>query len=128
MTSTWDANSEVRQTLDALNSAWRERRFADLQTHFDEEIVMKGPGLKTLARGRSALVQSYVDFMSKSAVSSYEESGHAIDVNGDTAIATYDWFMSWEQAGKQDKASGQDLFVFERRSLGWIAVLRLMLY
>ena len=128
MRNTWDASDDVRQTLDRLNAAWREQRFVDLNQYLDDHIVMKGPGLKTIARGRAALVQSYVDFMGKSSVLSYEESNHSIDLNQSTAVVTYDWSMTWEQAGKQDGASGQDMFVFERRESKWIAVLRAMLY
>ena len=128
MTSTWDASNEVRQTLDRLNLAWREKRFAEMEAALDEHIIMKGPGLKTLARGRSALVQSYVDFMSNSTVTAYQESNHAIDVNQSTAVVTYDWSMTWEQAGKQASGSGQDMFVFEHRGSQWVAVLRLMLF
>ena len=129
MTSTWDASNEVRQTLDRLNLAWREKRFAEMEPVLDEHIVMKGPGLKTLARGRSALVRTYVDFMSNSTVTAYEESNHAIHVNQSTAVATYDWSMTWEeQAGKQASGSGQDMFVFEQRGSQWVAVLRLILF
>ena len=42
---------EVRETLDRLNAAWRERRFDDLNQYLDEHVVMKGPGFKTMARG-----------------------------------------------------------------------------
>ena len=80
------------------------------------------------SRGRAALVQGYIDFMSKSTVLAYEESNHSIDVNQSTAIAAYDWKMTWEQAGKQDAASGQDMFIFERRRDGWIAIARLMIF
>jgi hypothetical protein len=54
---------EVRQALDSLNHAWRTKRFDVLDELFDEDIVMKGPGLKELARGRGPVVQGYVDFM-----------------------------------------------------------------
>ena len=128
MRSTWDGNNEVRQTLETVNLAWREKRFGDMIPFLDENIVMKGPGLRELTRGRDAFVQSYSDFMSKSVVLDYRESNHAIDVSQTTAFASYDWSMQWEQGGKQESGSGQDLFVFERCDGGWVAVLRVMLF
>jgi hypothetical protein len=119
---------DARRTLDRINAAWLDRRFDELDRYFDENIVMRGPGLKEVARGRAALVQSYIDFMSKSKVLEYLESNHSIDVNQSTAVATFDWSMTWEQNGKQDSASGHDMFVFEWRGSAWIAVLRLMLF
>lgn len=123
-----DATDEIRRALDALNAAWRERRFTDLAACVDDRIVMRGPGLVELARGREALVQSYADFMTRSDITEYVESGHAIDRWGDTAVARFDWSMAWMQNGKPDRASGQDLFVFQRRGDRWIAVERVMLY
>jgi hypothetical protein len=123
-----DTAGDVRRALDALNTAWRERRFTDLAASFDEQIVMRGPGLVELARGRDALVESYADFMTRSNVTEYVESGHAIDRWGTTAIARFDWSMTWIQNGKEDRASGQDMFVFQQRGTQWIAVERVMLY
>jgi hypothetical protein len=119
---------DVITTLAALNSAWLDRRFDDLGKYFDEGIVMKGPGLKELARGRESLVQSYATFMSSSKVLDYAESNHNIDQWGSSAVASYDWSMTWEQGGKTESGSGQDMFVFERRDSGWIAVMRVMLF
>jgi hypothetical protein len=123
-----DTAGDVRRALDALNAAWRERRFTDLAASFDEQVVMRGPGLVELARGRDALVKSYADFMTRSNVTEYVESGHAIDRWGDMAIARFDWSMTWIQNGKEDRASGQDMFVFQQRGTQWIAVERVMLY
>ena len=123
--------TEVRRTLDRLNLAWREKRFRDMEPYLDENIVMKGPGLKQLGRGRSMLVQSYVDFMGKSTITAYEESNHQVDILGLTAVATYDWSMTWEQSDKGESAAGHDMFVFERRDsrwVAWVAVLRLILF
>jgi uncharacterized protein DUF4440 len=119
---------EIRRTLDEINRAWRDRRFADLPQHFDENVVMKGPSLRELLRGRDKLVESYEQFMAKTNVIGYAESNHAVDVFGETAAVTYDWMMTYEQAGKTNRDSGQDMFVFVRRESRWIAVLRVMLF
>jgi hypothetical protein len=39
---------------------------------------------------------------------------HAVDRWGDTAVTRLDWSMVWIQNGKIDRASGQDLFVFQQ--------------
>jgi hypothetical protein len=118
----------VRQTLDAINQAWRERRFDALNEFFDENIVMRGPGLKELVRGRQAFIQSYEQFMAQSKVIEYAESNHAAEIWGDIAVATYDWAMTYEQKGDTKTEKGQDMFVFRRSGSGWVAVLRLILF
>lgn len=119
---------EIRRTLDELNLAWREGRFGDLTRYFDKDVVVKGPGLREIVRGREALVQSYVDFTTKSKIQEYSESNHSIDRWGQTAVAVYDWSMSWEQKGKTEQATGQDMFVFQLQNSEWKAVLRVMLF
>lgn len=119
---------QVREALDYLNQAWRNRRFDLLEQCLDDDIVMKGPGFQELCRGKSVLVQSYADFMKRSDVTGYSESNHFVHEWGDTAVAGFDWSMTWIQDGKSDQGSGQDMFVFKRRGNRWIAVLRVMLY
>ena len=119
---------EVLQTLDSLNRAWLDRRFGALAEFFDDDIVMKGPGLKDLARGSGPVVQSYADFIRKSDVTEYTESNHFVNNWDRTAVPGFDWSMTWVQNGKTEQGRGQDMFVFERRGERWIAVLRLMLF
>jgi hypothetical protein len=123
-----DESNEVRRALDGLNAAWRERRFADLAACFDEAVVMRGPGLIELVRGREAVVRSYAEFMTKSTITEYAESGHAVDRWGETAVARFDWSMTWIQDSKADRASGQELLVFQRRGTQWVAIERVMFY
>jgi hypothetical protein len=119
---------EVRRTLDELNRAWRDQRFGDLPRFFDENVVMRSPNFKEFGRGREALIQSYVQFMTQSKVIEYAESNHSVESWSDTAVATYDWAMTYEQAGKTSRGSGQDMFVFVRRESRWMAALRVMLF
>jgi hypothetical protein len=119
---------QVRQTLDAINRAWRERRFDALTELLDEHIVMKGPGLKELVRGRQATIESYVQFMAQSNVIEYAESNHAADLWGNIAVATYDWVMTYEQKGQPKTDQGHDMFVFSRNGSRWLAVFRLILF
>jgi len=119
---------EIRATLEAINRAWREQTFAAMEPLLDENIVMKGPGLKEFARGRQSFVQSYAQFMEQSKVLEYAESDHSVHNWGDVAAASYDWAMTYEQKGQTKTERGQDMFVFHRTRTGWVAVLRIILF
>jgi hypothetical protein len=119
---------QVREKLDALNQAWRRGNFAAMEALVDEGIAMRGPGLKELARGRQAFIQSYREFMAQSKVIEYAESAHAIDIWGEVSVATYDWSMTYEQRGQRKTDNGHDMFVFRRIRDDWSAVLRLILF
>ena len=119
---------QVRQTLDAINGAWRQKNFSAMEPHLDENIVMKGPALKEYAKGRLAFIESYAQFMEKSHVTEYSESNHAVDTWGNVAAATYDWTMTYEQRGQKKTDKGHDMFVFHRVPSGWAAILRVILF
>ncbi len=118
----------VRRTIGEINRAWRDQRFDDLTELLDETVIMKGPGLRELVRGRANLIESYRYFMSRSRIDRYEESNHSVDVWSGAAAATYNWEMLYEQGGEVHHDFGQDMFVLVRRDSRWIAVLRVMLF
>ena len=57
-----------------------KKNFSAMEPFLDENIVMKGPGLKEYAKGRLAFIESYAQFMANSHVTEYEESGNAVDI------------------------------------------------
>jgi len=123
-----DDRNAVQRTIGEINRAWRDQRFDDLTDFLDEKVIMKGPGLRELVRGRAALLESYRFFMSRSKIDRYVESNHSVDIWGDTSAVTYNWEMIYEQDGKTHHDSGQDMFVLTRREARWVAILRVMLF
>lgn len=124
-----DHRAEVRVTLRRISAAWQDRRYQELATLFDEQIVMVLPGLSARIEGRAAVVESYMEFMEHSAVGEYFEDEPTIDIWGDTAIASYHWEMTWVSGGISKGAAGYDVFTFSRRTDGdhaWRAVWRTM--
>ena len=124
-----DHRAEVRHTLQRISAAWQNRRYQELAVLFDEDIVMVLPGLSARIEGRAAVVESFMEFMERSAVSEFWEDEPTIDVWGDTAIASYRWEMTWVSGGITESAAGYDVFTFSRRTDGdqaWRAVWRTM--
>jgi len=119
---------QVIETLTAINQAWRQHQFSDMEALLDENVVMRGPKLKEYARGRKAFVQTYAQFMEQSHITEYSESNHITDMWGDIAAVTYNWTMTYEQKGQTKTDSGQDMFVFHRAPTGWVAVLRVIFF
>ncbi|PYQ46356.1 MAG: hypothetical protein DMF78_26525 [Acidobacteria bacterium] len=50
-----------------------------------------------------------------------------IDVAGETAVVSLRYEMLYERSGKRYRATGRDLWVFERDGPAWLAVWRTML-
>jgi hypothetical protein len=120
----------VREVLASMNQAWQRGDFNSMKPLLDENVVMRGPKLKQLLRGRDAFVESYVDFMRQSRLLEYSESGHEVDMWGEVAAICYDWKMTYEQKGATRTDEGEDMFVFNRSAASrqWIALERVILF
>lgn len=122
----------VASTLARLSAAWQNRHYEELAISLDERVVMSLPGFGGRVEGREALIESYREFMDRVTLTHYEEEPPAIDVFGNTAIASVRWKMDWITGGADNSAAGHDLFVLHgaRESAGrndWRIVWRTMM-
>jgi hypothetical protein len=117
----------VRLLVQQINSAWRNGRPEELHQYFHEDMVIVGPDLRELGKGRGPCVKSYQDFIAATTVHDYKESEPVIDVCGRTAVATYNWEIAYELNGQVLRETGQDLFVFGLENDRWQAVWRALL-
>ena len=124
------AVTEVVQTLSGLSPAWRERRYETLAQFFAEDMVFTFPGFGGRLEGASAVVESYREFMDRVTLTAYTEATPAVDVWGETAVASFAWEMAWLAGGVPNRESGHDVFVFRRAAPGapWQAVWRTMTF
>jgi uncharacterized protein (TIGR02246 family) len=120
------ADAEPRAVVERINAAWRAGRAADAAPLFDGDVVMVTPTGERLI-GREAMVQSYADFAASAVVDEYEESEHAVDVFGETAVVVYRWLMAWRAGGESYRERGRDIFVLTHATTGWQVVWRTLL-
>jgi ketosteroid isomerase-like protein len=121
----------IRDLLSRLNDAWTKQRgeamAAALNECFAEDVVMRGPSFAFLGKGRDFMVQSYHDFVSQAEVKSLSLDEPEIDATGETAIAQYNWTITYVLGRQEYTEHGRDVFVFARRDNKWLAVWRAML-
>jgi ketosteroid isomerase-like protein len=100
---------------------------ATLNECFADDVVMRGPVLSFLGKGRDLAVQSYQDFVTQAEVKSFSLDDPEIDVAGDTATAQYKWVMTYALGEQEYTEHGRDVFVFARRDKKWLVVWRALL-
>ena len=116
--------SEVWKAVEAINLAWANARWDTLEALLDEQCVFALPGFTQRLRGRLATIESYKEFVDQSDVHELKELEPAVDVNHDTAVATYRFEITWSMRGKRYMGTGHDLYVFRRVDGNWRAVWR----
>lgn len=117
----------VRDVLDRIAAAWQAGDRETLTPCFDERVVFTAPGFQARIDGRDACLDSYREFTERATLTEYVQQDAAVELWGDTAVATYPWTMAWESGGKSHRESGHDVLVFRRApapSPGWCVVWR----
>ena len=111
--------------IEDSNAAWIDGRPEDVGSLFDDDVVLVAPGLADRIEGRAAVVDTYVKTARQIKTLSFEILDHAVDVfDGQTAVATYTFDVSYELDGHRMDERGQETLVFRRRPDGWRVVWR----
>ena len=123
-----DADSGgVAAAMRAINQAWLGGRVDDLAPAMHPGIVMVLPGFSGQVRGREPLLAGFRDFVQNASIESFREQDQRIDVVGATSVVTFAYEMVYARAGERYRATGRDIWVFQREGARWIAVWRTML-
>jgi hypothetical protein len=117
---------EVEDVLARINAAWRGGRPRDMAPHLDPRVVMAFPGFTGCLEGAGALIESYESFSREARVLEYRQGEVRVDGSGSVAVAHYPFEMVYERGAGRWRSKGTDLWVFERRDAGWIAIWRTM--
>lgn len=118
---------EVAAVLRRINNAWIGHRLDDLATILHERIVMVYPGFSGRSEGRENIIAGFTEFLSQARVTLYRESDLQIDVNADTAVATFAYEMMYERDGGIYRTTGRDMWIFGKHEGEWLAVWHALL-
>lgn len=115
---------EVIATVKAINQAWLAGRWDDLAMLLDQHVVATSPNPGERAEGREACIASYQDFASQASIGWFEDRDWQVDLNGDVAVASY-WFeLSYEMRGEMHSEAGREIWVMRRDAVGWTGFWR----
>jgi len=122
-----DLRKEVQDLINRINEAWLGGRTGELNEYFHNDMVIRGPDLTEMARGRETCVKSYEDFVQKSLVRNFKASEPEVDLWDNSAVATYSWEITYEMQGQAHQELGRDLFVLTRAGGRWLVIWRAVL-
>jgi uncharacterized protein (TIGR02246 family) len=118
------ATAAIRRVVAGISTAWRSKRIAELHDLFADDVVLIAPGARARLQGRAAVVETYREFAESTANHDYSESDLAVDVFGDTAIATYRFEIAWTRDNARYRETGTDVLVLAHRDGAWRVVWR----
>ena len=115
---------EIWQIVTEINDSWVLGRPENLDNYFHKAIVFVAPGFSQRIEGRAACVDSFRDFCANAKVRDFKPADPAIDVCGETAIATYGFKIEYDLGNESFEEGGRDVWVFARNEDQWVAVWR----
>ncbi len=110
-----------------INQVWLYGDIADLEPMMHPDIVMVFPGFTGAVRGRNELIAGFHDFRNSASIQEFREVDRRVDVAGNAAVVSFRYEMLYERSGERFRATGRDLWVFQKQGDAWIAVWRTML-
>ena len=117
----------VAAAMCQINQVWLDGKVEDLAPLLHSEIVMVLPDFSGRIQGREELLAGFRDFCQNATVHEFREHDQQVDIAGDTAVCAFRYDMVYERSGQRYRATGRDLWVFQKQGKAWIAVWRTML-
>lgn len=117
----------VTEVMQRISRAWLEGRVDDIEPVVHPEVVMALPGFSGRTQGREEFLAGFRDFAESATIHHFKEHDQQTDVVGDTAVVTYRYELVYERSRERYRATGRDVWVFQKQGSGWLAVWRTML-
>jgi hypothetical protein len=118
--------SEVHETMAAINRAWRENRPSDMQPCLHPEVTMVLPNFSGVLIGTDKLIASFVEFCTNARVLEYKETDEQIQVVHDVAFVNYRFSVLYERGTYRERSVGRDIWAFRHSDGKWLAIWRTM--
>lgn len=118
--------AQIDALLQELNQCWTEGNAGEVERFLHDDVVFNGPTPDVRVEGKAACVESYVNFVTHSMVTNFDQKPATVDVAGETAVAVYEWYIEYVWMGLTSIDSGRDLFVLQRQADGrWLVTWRM---
>lgn len=117
--------AEVWKTIQDMNLLWTvENKADDLVKYFHKDMVAITPANKMRVEGQAACVAGWKGFAESARIFSWKEIDPKIELFGDGnfAVVTYYFDMSFEMGGQKIKMGGRDMFSLIKENGKWLIV------
>ena len=118
---------QIRSLLSRMNEAWLKGYTERLKECFHDDVVIRGPDLQEMGRGREPCVKSYGDFIRLATVREFKASEPAMDLFDNMAVAICPWEISYRMNDQEHNESGHDLLVLTCQKGKWQVARRTVL-
>ena len=117
----------IEAALRDINDFWLKARPREIENLLLESIVMVYHGFAGRAKGKEAVIASFVNFWENAFVERFEPSDFQIDIVDNLAFISFTFEMTYTRSGDRNRSTGRDLWAMQKSGNRWLAVWRTML-
>ena len=121
-----DNESKLRESIAAINRAWRENRPAEMREYLHPQITLVLPGFSGTVTGIDAMIAGFEEWCTNARVIEYKESDELLQIVGNVGFVSYRFDMLYERSAYRERSTGRDIWAFECIDKKWLAVWRTM--
>ncbi len=119
-----EAESEVWSVVNAINEAWVGNRAEKIAVHLHPDCVMTSPDFDQYLRGKTAVVNSYVEYTKMAKTKVFGISNASVDIFGDTAVVNATFVVTYELDGKTFQGAGREIWTLKHSNNRWYGIWR----
>ena len=117
--------TQIAAVLKKVSDAWLrgapENLPAAVEDCFHADVIFRGANFQVVAQGIPAAIASFQGFMRTATIASCRLGKPQIDLAGETAIATFQWEMSYRFGDTDHHETGYEIDVLTRNDAGkWL--------
>lgn len=110
--------------VQTMNHNWLSGEFDHLNRHLHPNVVFVNTEGAVRVKGRQAYVDAFRNFVQHVHTQNYTFQDEKVELWDKTAVASYEFAMSYRLAGRDFQKKGREVVVFNRDGDDWRVVYR----
>ena len=108
--------SSVKNFVDSLNNCWIDLNCENIESYFDQNIVMTSPDLSTSIKGMDAIADSYRSFVSAAEIGEFKIISEQEVSLKSNSIFVYDFRIKYMMNEKKYDETGRETLLIDTSS------------
>ena len=115
---------QIKELLKKVNQTWSSGNPDDLKHYFHDNMLIMSPDMRIMGSGKDNCIKSYIDFLNHATVIDLKEHVPEVHIFDNTAIAFYQYSISWKSGDKLFNENGSEMYILDKKENDWLIVLR----
>jgi hypothetical protein len=119
-----NTTQQILSIVQAFNQSWMAGEFDRLGQYLHPNVVFANMAAADRVRGQENCLAAFSDLRTHTRTQAYDVRNEKVEVWGKTAVASYEFIMNYQMAGRDFQKTGRDILVFNLDQGDWKVVYR----